>query len=500
MGGILRSHLPAWHQITDNAWVLQCIQGYHLEFGDTLPQGNWPPKQPPLSPEQTQILDQEILSLLQKNAIESAPGREGFFSPMFTVPKKDGGWRPIINLKRLNTYLEVPHFKMEGINTLKDVLQKNDFMGKIDLKDAYLTVPVSPHHRKFLKFSMERTKLSIQVSPLWLSDSSTSLHQNSSTSGSEIEEAGYTYCHLPRRYFDYGSKQGSVKVSHESTRSRIGVLGVQAKPKQMCLDTDTDHRISGLSHQLSEDDNISTGRQTPQDKERMQTPLQQETCDCSGAGPLDRPTFVDDSSCERRPPPLPSTAEVTSQDFIDLSRKLRPSGRNHGGSEGRPHLVDGQTPTLQRSLSCPTLSRHDNHNRCFEVRMGCDRSGCEDRRSVDNGRKNCTHQFSGNEGGTVSSADVCLKEKQHSYPPADRQLHNNSLHKPQRWNSLESVVQSGTEHMGLVCKQTNLSTCRAHSRCDEFGSRCGIEEKIRAERLDAGSGSFPYTAQSMGSI
>lgn len=168
MGGILRSHLPAWHQITDNAWVLQCIQGYHLEFGDTLPQGNWPPKQPPLSPEQTQILDQEILSLLQKNAIESAPGREGFFSPMFTVPKKDGGWRPIINLKRLNTYLEVPHFKMEGINTLKDVLQKNDFMGKIDLKDAYLTVPVSPHHRKFLKFQWKGQNYQFKSLPFGL--------------------------------------------------------------------------------------------------------------------------------------------------------------------------------------------------------------------------------------------------------------------------------------------------------------------------------------------
>ena len=168
VGGILRSHLPAWHQITDNPWVLQCIQGYNLEFGDTLPPDNCSTKQPTLSPEQTQILDQEIESLLQKNAIESAPGRQGFFSPMFIVPKKDGGWRPIINLKQLNTFLEVPHFKMEGISTLKDVLQKNDFMGKIDLKDAYLTVTVCPQHRKFLKFQWKGQNYQFKSLPFGL--------------------------------------------------------------------------------------------------------------------------------------------------------------------------------------------------------------------------------------------------------------------------------------------------------------------------------------------
>jgi hypothetical protein len=55
---------------------------------------------------------------------------------MFVVPKKDGGWRPIINLKSLNSYLFTPHFKLESIQSLKDVLLQNDFMVKVDLKDA----------------------------------------------------------------------------------------------------------------------------------------------------------------------------------------------------------------------------------------------------------------------------------------------------------------------------------------------------------------------------
>ena len=123
---------------------------YRLEFGDVLPPDNWPCNLPHLTQEQSQILDQEIQNLLQKNAIESTSNMKGFFSSMFNVPQKDGGWRPIINLKCLNAYLAVSH--LEGISSLKDVLQEGDFMGKIDLEDAYLSVPVHQEHRDFLKF------------------------------------------------------------------------------------------------------------------------------------------------------------------------------------------------------------------------------------------------------------------------------------------------------------------------------------------------------------
>ena len=58
----------------------------------------------------------------------------------------------MINLKKLNSFINAPHFKMEGIPTLKSLLQKGDWLVKIDLKDAYFSVPISKEHRKFLCF------------------------------------------------------------------------------------------------------------------------------------------------------------------------------------------------------------------------------------------------------------------------------------------------------------------------------------------------------------
>ena len=47
----------------------------------------------------------------------------GFVSSIFLVDKKDGGHRPFINLKNLNSFVDFQHFKMEGIHMLRDPLK-----------------------------------------------------------------------------------------------------------------------------------------------------------------------------------------------------------------------------------------------------------------------------------------------------------------------------------------------------------------------------------------
>ena len=105
-----------------------------------------------MSPELESICDKEVQTLLQKKAIEFVPYSDlCFVSGLFVIPKRSGGYRPIVNMKSLNKFIEYQHFKMEGIHVLKDIIRPLDFFTKIDLTDAYLTVPNFTEHKKFLQ-------------------------------------------------------------------------------------------------------------------------------------------------------------------------------------------------------------------------------------------------------------------------------------------------------------------------------------------------------------
>ena len=77
---------------------------------------------------------------------------EGFYSGIFSRPKKDGSNRLILNLKKLNSYIKYQHFKMESIQNVIEILKPNVFMASVDLKDAFYSIPIASEHHRYLKF------------------------------------------------------------------------------------------------------------------------------------------------------------------------------------------------------------------------------------------------------------------------------------------------------------------------------------------------------------
>ena len=70
--------------------------------------------------EEVLVINLEVEKLLKKGDIVRAPqDGQGYFSNIFIRPKKNGSCRMILNLKKLNTFVEAPHFKMESIKNLK---------------------------------------------------------------------------------------------------------------------------------------------------------------------------------------------------------------------------------------------------------------------------------------------------------------------------------------------------------------------------------------------
>ena len=169
VGGRLTHFATNWEKISNDPWVQETISGSRLEFR-CIPQQGSRPGRMHLDAEKSQVLSQEVENLAAKEAIQLvADDSEGYTSPIFLVPKSDGSWRPVINLKSLNRYVITHHFKMESIRTVKGLMQRGDWLVKLDLKDAYLTVPIHSSHQKYLRFQWQGQTWEFKVLPFGLS-------------------------------------------------------------------------------------------------------------------------------------------------------------------------------------------------------------------------------------------------------------------------------------------------------------------------------------------
>ena len=103
---------------------------------------------------QQEIIDIEIQNLLKKKVIVKCDHEEQeIISLTFLKEQPDGSFRFILNLKKLNENITKIHFKMETIMSILKLVTPLTYFTKIDLKDAYYTIPVSPSHQKYLKFA-----------------------------------------------------------------------------------------------------------------------------------------------------------------------------------------------------------------------------------------------------------------------------------------------------------------------------------------------------------
>lgn len=98
-------------------------------------------------------IDSCINEMVSSGVIQISKEEEGqFLSSIFTVPKPDGSRRFVLNLKLLNNFILVDHFKMEDIRTALALVTPNCYFTVVDQKDAYYMIPMHKSSRKFLKF------------------------------------------------------------------------------------------------------------------------------------------------------------------------------------------------------------------------------------------------------------------------------------------------------------------------------------------------------------
>ena len=123
VGGRLRLFCLFWDRSSSVQWIRDAVRGYKIEFKRDQAQYKLPKKMP-FSRNEKECISVEVGKLLGKGAMRRASfDPNQFISNLFTIPKKGGALRPVINLKSLNHFVEYHHFKMEGLSSLLDLIK-----------------------------------------------------------------------------------------------------------------------------------------------------------------------------------------------------------------------------------------------------------------------------------------------------------------------------------------------------------------------------------------
>ena len=128
--------------------------GYRIPFSLPPPLSRVPIPLPSYSPNSVkgEALRGEVPSLIEKGTVEFFPSFPGYYSHLFVVWMATGSWRTVIDLSHLNHFVLQMRFKMETSQSVLCAVRRGDWIVSIDLKYAYLRIPVHPDSRQFLGF------------------------------------------------------------------------------------------------------------------------------------------------------------------------------------------------------------------------------------------------------------------------------------------------------------------------------------------------------------
>ncbi len=244
--------LGAWLELPrPSRWLLRTIRlGYAIQFARRPPKFRGIRFTSVLSKD-APVLRAEVAVLLAKDAIEPVPPAEmksGFYSPYFIVPKKDGGLRPILDLRVLNRALHKLPFRMLTQRRIFQCVRPFDWFAAIDLKDAYFHVSILPRHRPFLRFAFEGRAYQYKALPFGLSLSPRVFTKVVEAALVPLREAGIRILNYLDDWLILAQSRALLCEQRDMVLSHLSRLGLQVNREKSKLSPT--QRISFLGMEL----------------------------------------------------------------------------------------------------------------------------------------------------------------------------------------------------------------------------------------------------------
>ena len=162
-----------WKSLGAEPWIVQVVsEGYKIPFLLPPPLSVSPVALTAYQPgsERFRALEEEVTALIEKGAIvpvsDSVPA---FYNRLFVVPKATGGWRPVLDVSRLNKFVDLTSFSMESSRSVLNAIRQGDFLLTTDMKDGYFHIPIHQESQKFLRFVFQGKVFQFRALPFGLS-------------------------------------------------------------------------------------------------------------------------------------------------------------------------------------------------------------------------------------------------------------------------------------------------------------------------------------------
>lgn len=174
-----------------------------------------------------------LQELMQQKVISQVPKDQegkGFYSHIFMVKKPSGKFRLILNLKVLNRSIKYKKFRMDTIFSVRNLLTPKCHMASIDLRDAYLHIPIAPPSQRFLRLAVnlgggEIWHLQFRALPFGLSSSPRVFTKVMAESLEPLRLKGISIVPYLDDLLLFADSRGQVEVNLQTVQTHLRGLG-----------------------------------------------------------------------------------------------------------------------------------------------------------------------------------------------------------------------------------------------------------------------------------